>query len=368
MRLFNPYAYYPVHLAIVAVFTLFYYVYLTRFRNADRLMNRKRYTLYIFIYAFVFTVVVGLRPIHGAFGDTTTIAATYRLFRSSPFSIVGAKDSLFYMFQWACAQTMELEWFLLLCEILYIIPMIIACTRLLKTNNDVGLLFCLSALSFFSYATNGVRNGIATSLVFLAISLIRGKTSEKIICFLISLVAIYIHKSVSLPLLCMLVCYIFKPKMLLFYFWLFSIVISLVMGNTVADFFANLGFDDRLNRYITTEATEDMFSTAGFRWDFLLYSAIPILLGYYILIIKRTYNPTYLLLLGTYILANSFWIMVIRAQYSNRFAYLSWFLYPMVICYPLLKLKLWPRTQGTKVAVAMVGHFAFTVLMYIIFL
>ena len=140
------------------------------------------------------------------------------------------------------------------------------------------------------------------------------------------------------------------------------------MGNAVADFFANLGFDDRLNRYITTQADEQMFNRTGFRWDFLLYSSIPVIMGYYILFVKKTFNSTYLLLLGTYILSNSFWIMVIRAQYSNRFAYLSWFLYPIVICYPMLKLRIWPKTQGSKAAVVMLGHYAFTLFMYLVFL
>ena len=65
--------------------------------------------------------------------------------------------------------------------------------------------------------------------------------------------------------------------------------------------------------------------------------------------------------------ANAFWIMVIRAEFSNRFAYLSWFLYPIVLAYPLLKLKIWPKTQGNKTAVIMAGHLAFTLLMVFLF-
>lgn len=368
MRLFNPYSYYPVHLAIVFVFIVLYYLYMTRLHRYDRLANRKNASIYVIIYTFVFMVVVGLRPVHGAFGDTTTIAASYEYFARNPFSIVGTRDSLFYMFQWACSQVMDVEWFFLLCEVLYIVPMVIACSRIFKTNKDIGILFCLSALSFFTYASNGVRNGIATSLVLLAISLLRGGSFEKVLCIALSLVAAYVHKSVSLPIICMFVCYFFKPKKALFYFWILSILVSLVMGNAVADFFANLGFDDRLNRYITTEADEQMFNRTGFRWDFLLYSSIPVIMGYYILFVKKTFNSTYLLLLGTYILSNSFWIMVIRAQYSNRFAYLSWFLYPIVICYPMLKLRIWPKTQGSKAAVVMLGHYAFTLFMYLVFL
>mgnify|MGYP007128044265 CR=1 FL=1 len=54
---------------------------------------------------------------------------------------------------------------------------------------------------------------------------------------------------------------------------------------------------------------------------------------------RKIFNSQYLLLLHTYVLANAFWVMLIRASYSNRFAYLSWFMYPVVLAYPLLTLR-----------------------------
>lgn len=32
-----------------------------------------------------------------------------------------------------------------------------------------------------------------------------------------------------------------------------------------------------------------------------------------------------------------FWVLVIRANFSDRFAYLSWFMYALVMMYPLLE-------------------------------
>lgn len=366
MRLFNPYSYESIHLIIVLIITLLYSLSIARYRNANQLLNRKHYNLLVIVYAFLFVIVVGLRPLHGAFGDMVTVAKTYQLFRLSPISIVGTQDALFYYFQWACAQVMDVQWFFLICEVLYVVPIIIACIRLLKNNAGLGLLFFLAAFSFFSYATNGVRNGIATSLIVLAISLVRGGTFEKIMCIVISLIAVNIHNSVSLPVISMLACYIFKPKKALFYFWVASIFVSILFGSSVSNVFANLGFDDRLNEYITVDIDEDMFSRTGFRWDFLLYSSAPVIFGYYILFKKKVCDPTYLLILGTYILSNSFWIMVIRAAYSNRFAFLSWFLYPLVLAYPLLRLKIWPKSQGNKTALVMMAHLAFTLIMVFI--
>ena len=165
----------------------------------------------------------------------------------------------------------------------------------------------------------------------------------------------------------MAVAFLIKSPKVMFGFWLFSIVLSLIAGGPISNLLASLGFDERLSDYITADVDEGRFSHTGFRWDFLLYSSMPILLGYYLIFKKKVFNRTYLLLLGTYIYANAFWIMVIRAEYSNRFAYLSWFLYPIVLCYPLLRLKIWPKTQGQKTAIIMAGHLAFTLFMMFVY-
>lgn len=361
MRLFNPYFYNPYHLYIISFFTLVYFFLLNR-RSADGVLRWKPLAMTL-IYALVFTVIVGLRPVHGAFGDTVTVANTFKIFKSSPITIIGPRDAFFYYMQWYCAQIMDISSFLLICEVLYVVPMIIACRRLMKNGYDIAIVFCMAAFSFFTYGTNGIRSGIATSLVLLALSFIQGNVLEKIICFIIAFIAVNVHRSTALPILCMLIVAFLKPGKLVFYFWLLSIVLSLIAGGPISSFFASLGFDDRLDQYINAEIVEGRFSRTGFRWDFLLYSSMPILLGYYLVVKRKIKDIRYDLLLGTYILSNSFWIMVIRAEYSNRFAYLSWFLYPVVLAYPLIRLKLWKKTQGQKLGFIMIGHLAFTLLM-----
>lgn len=107
------------------------------------------------------------------------------------------------------------------------------------------------------------------------------------------------------------------------------------------------------------------FANTGFRLDFLLYSAVPVIMVWY-LTIKRNFNDfTYNIIANTYILANSFWIIVIRAAYTNRFAYLSWFLYPIVIVYPLVRMKVW-ENQNQKVAWILMAYVGFTVTMFLL--
>jgi glucan phosphoethanolaminetransferase (alkaline phosphatase superfamily) len=148
-------------------------------------------------------------------------------------------------------------------------------------------------------------------------------------------------------------------------FWILSIFLSLFVGDSLETFFANLGFDDRLNNYITSEDDNEMFSSVDFRWDFLLYGMMPIILGWHVVVKKRVSDKTYLMLLNTYVLCNSFWIMLIRASFSARFAYLSWFIYPMLLAYPLLKLPVW-RKQGEKLNWIMLANIGFTYFMWLI--
>lgn len=366
MYLFDPRLYEKVHILIVLLITLYYFSFIQK-KNAYRLLNRKKGFPFVYVYAILFIVVVGFRPISPWFGDSIVYVNGYQSFSQSPERVLMAKDSFFYSIMWFCSQFMSVYVFFFLVEVLYIVPIIVGCNRLLKNNADIGLLICFAAFSFYSYSVNGIRNGLSLSLVFWAISLIQGNKIERVFSICLSIVAIACHASAALPVVCMILSIFIKKPKLFFIFWGLSIIISLLAGNSIANVFASLGFDDRLSDYIHPEIEEDIYTATGFRWDFIIYSTMPILLGWYVFFKKNIYNSTYLLLLGTYILANAFWIMVIRAEFSNRFAYLSWFLYPIVLCYPLLRLKIWPKTQGRKTAIIMVAHYVFTFFMVFLY-
>lgn len=66
-----------------------------------------------------------------------------------------------------------------------------------------------------------------------------------------------------------------------------------------------------------------------------------------------------------YCVANAFWVLVINAAFSNRFAYLSWFLMPIVIMYPLFKYKIVPD-QYKMIGLVIISYFMFTYLMNVI--
>lgn len=364
----SPQLYQPLFLAIVFIFTIIHYFRIEPLTSFGLLHSWKK-SGGIFLLTAAFILIVGLRPVDKAFGDTVNYAYIYEILggASSLRDILPGDEILFNSLMFYCSKVMDVSFFFLIVEVIYVVPIYIACRKLAGNNSGIMMLFCFAAFSFFSYGVNGIRNGMACSLIILALSLIQGSTKDKIICAILCVLAIGSHKSTALPVICMLLALYIKKPRVMFLFWLGSILLSLVAGSQIENFFVSLGFDDRMEDYLNPEEeTMEMFSSVGFRWDFLLYSCVPIVMGWYLIFRKRIYNKTYLLLLGTYIFANAFWIMVIRASFSNRFAYLSWFLYPMVLSYPLLKLPIWKKTQGRNTGLIMLGHYAFTLVLFLI--
>lgn len=368
MSIFPPILYQPLFLAIVFIFTIINYYRIKQLTSFGLLRSRIREGG-VFLLAIAFVLIVGLRPVSSAFGDTVNYAYLYEMLGdvSSYTDILSGDEIIFNSFMFHCSKVMDVSFFFLIIEVIYVVPIYLACKKLAGNNSSIMMLFCVAAFSFFSYGVNGIRNGMACSLIILALSLIQGDTRDKVFCIILCLLAIGSHKSTVLPVICMLLALFIKNPRVMFLFWLGSILLSLVAGSQIENFFVSLGFDDRMETYLNAdEETMEQFSTAGFRLDFLLYSCVPIVMGWYLIFRKRIYNKTYLLLLGTYIFANAFWIMVIRSSFSNRFAYLSWFLYPMVLSYPLLKLSIWKKTQGRNTGLIMLGHYAFTLVLFLI--
>ena len=116
----------------------------------------------------------------------------------------------------------------------------------------------------------------------------------------------------------------------------------------------------------TAEGSSDGLLYSGFRFDFLFYSAFPVWMIWYVTQRRKFNNPEYSVYANTYLLCNAFWILVIRASFSNRFAYLSWFLYPLVIAYPLMRMNLW-KDQDRKTAIIFFFYTGFTFFMFFVY-
>lgn len=222
----------------------------------------------------------------------------------------------------------------------------------------IFLIASFSSFGFLAYGTNTIRAGFALSLLLIALSF-----NKKIFYFILfGALAVLSHKSMALPLLVFFLTRFYNNSKGYFRVWFLTFVISIINVGFIVAFFENaLGsFDDRSSSYFASQTT--IVYKSGFRLDFIIYSVVPIALGYYYIVILKIRDLFYIRLYNTYILVNAVWLIVIRMPFTDRIAYLSWFLIPFILLYPPLKYR---QEMNSKqfVFIILVGVLAFTTFM-----
>lgn len=370
-----------VYVVVLFGLCLFYILKLSFSTESTVIDNKKKNIKFSTtqIGAFILTVIIiifiGNRPSSPVFVDMNYYAYTYDNIYTGSLSLTSSDSRgewLFSLFGNLCKLLgfSTTQYFISIASIYYGL-MLFSCWMLMRRNLLVAVLFCFISLSCFAYGVNGMRNGMACSFAMMAIALLNTNKWGKIFSILLMFIAFSLHRSTILPCFCAISALLFvKNTKWAIYFWGASILISLLVGNYVTEFFVNLGFDDRMESYANLDEEGNIMEStnvkSGFRVDFILYSIMPIIMAWYVTVKRNFKDLTYHVISITYILANSFWIMVIRSEQSNRFAYLSWFLYPIVIAYPLLRMNLW-NNQDRKVALILFAYSGFTFFMSFVY-
>lgn len=310
------------------------------------------------------TLYMGFRPVSNFFGDMVIYNRSYESYQNGEIPVI-TKDILFEYFLFYSSKFVSANFFFFLCAILYIIPLLIACKNFFKEYWFYGFFILIISFSFWGYGVNGIRNGIATSLFIYGISL-----SKKQHIYAFFLISFFIHKSLMLPIAAYFFTSIYSDPKKYLYLWLLAIPISFVAGS----FFSTLLFgsglveEDRLSGYFEEfdiDSTGGVEMKIGFRWDFILYSASGVFVGYYFIIKKKFKDVFYSSIFNIYLFSNAIWILVIRANFSNRFAYLSWFLLGLVVIYPFLKFKFF-KNHHAMIGKTLLIYFIFTYLFNVI--
>lgn len=313
------------------------------------------------ILCIVYAFFLGSRPVNRLFGDTVNYAREYWDLEIYDVQIDWNGEWVWKWFMVLCKSLgLSLEWFFTLVDLVYFLSVLWAIKKFVPENVLLGMIFVISSLMFYTFGINGIRNGAACHLLLLAIAFVF--SGNYVVGCIIGMIAFGTHRSTALPIAaCVTALYVLKDVKYSIYFWLACIPLSLIAGGFFISFFAGLGFDDRMSQYSVMDESEG-FSSTGFRWDFLLYSSMPVLMAWWVCIKKQISDNWYNALCTMYCLCNAFWILVIRASFSNRFAYLSWFMYPIVIAYPLIMLPVWDD-QDQKIGLILFAYMAFTLIM-----
>ena len=317
---------------------------------------------------FIFTIFyVGVRQVSSWFGDTVMYDKAYRIFANGG-QIKIEKDYLFNYFMLFCSQIMNIRFFFLIISFFYVYPLYAFTKKFFGSYWFLGFFFLLAGFSFWPYGVNGIRNGMAASVFLWGLTYYK---ERKWLMYFLLAISLGIHSSMIIPIMAFIAALLIKSPKIFLWIWLLAIPLSIIGGGFWTNFFSSFGFgDERAEAYLGQDAISNLakgegtvFSSIGFRWDFVLYSTTGILSGYYFLIRKKVNDPFFLHLWGIYLIANAFWILVIRAAFSNRFAYLSWFLLGAVIIYPFLRYK-FSNSQSRILAQIMIVYYAFTYYMY----
>ncbi|MBW1619746.1 EpsG family protein [Empedobacter falsenii] len=342
---------------LAVLFLVILYANTFKLNSAVNLLNVNLLCNALLVFSLLY---IGFRPIHGRFIDMTTYNYEFEFFKytDNPSDRIKS-DYFFWYLTYYCSKVLTANQYFFMLACLYMVPLYVVSKKLFKKYGFYAFYLFIASFSFWAYGTNGMRNGIATSIFLLVFT-----TNKKGLQALILFIAIQFHSSMLIPTLAFLVAYFYKNPRHILIGWFICIPISLVAGGPIQALFAGLMEDDRTS-YLTKEADASAFASTGFRWDFVLYSAAAIYAGWFYIFKKKFTDNTYRIIYGTYVIANAFWILVIKANFSNRFAYLSWFMMALVIIYPLLKQQLF-KNQYMAIVYITLAYFGFTFLMNVI--
>lgn len=351
-----------IWLNVTSIFAILYAIYLCS--KSDAKLLRGNGINIISIAIVILTILyIGTRPIW-CYTDTQLYTTIFNLVQTGYWSeLPNDTTEPFWTFvEYTCIDLTDASGWLFVVSIFYVIGMSVAVYRWLPRHFLTVVVFLFTALSFWAYATNGIRNGMATSIALVGLSFFNKTKKEMIIGYGLLILATMTHKSCILTIVTATVALLLRNTKFNITFWLFCIVLGLLFQEQFKSLFSGLIDDGRMARYLNAEVSKEFFSKTGFRWDFLLYSALPIFIGWIATYKKNINDNIYSFILHTYIFSNAFWVLINTAAYSNRFAYLSWFLYPIVLVYPFCKFK-FIQNQSIILGLLLICMTAFTYFM-----
>ena len=313
----------------------------------------------ILVIALIF--YIGLRPVSGRyFIDMGNYASYYSaILDGARFSFDWETDNIIFdnLFAWWGSVRWGYTSFFLFIAAIYFGAAYLGIRKLFPNNTLAAYLVFLAAFSTFSYATNGIKAGAATSLFILAM----GYRDNLKLCIPLVLLSWGFHHSMLMVVAAFIMTLLFRNPKIYYGMWVFSFLIAAAHITVFAQIFSGLTTEHGAGYLLGEGGTEG--TKGGFRIDFILYSAVPLFVGWYAMFKKKIkLSRRYINLLNLYVCLNSVWMLCMYIEFTNRVAYLSWFLYPIVLVYPFLQ-EQWGKNRYKVFSLVMLGHLGFTVIM-----
>lgn len=355
-----------IYLLLVSIMTA---VIASRYRNASGIGTyaEKGGEAANVILVLLLILFIGVRPIDWRyFGDTINYANHYlRYLDGTPFSFTWEGDLVFdNWFAWVGSKRLGLSFFFTTIAAVYFGAAYLGIRKLFPNNKLAAYLVFLAAFSTYSYAVNGIRAGAAASLFICAM----GYREKLRVCIPLILISWGVHHSMQVPVVAFVLTLFFKNPKWYYYGWMFCLLMAIAHVDFFVDLFADFT-DEKGASYLMVRDNRnfDYGGRGGFRLDFVLYSVVPVIIGYYTEIKKKVrISALYRDLMHLYLCINGVWMLCMYANFTNRIAYLSWFLYPIVLVYPFLNGD-WGAKRYRMFSKTMVYHLMFTLFMELIY-
>ena len=349
-----------INLIIILFLTL---VIIPKYRrmNGNRGVVANNSSAELLIVVF-FILFIGTRPISEVFADMPQYLGWYdRWIGEYRFSI--DEENFIYdnlMYYCASVHFPPILYYVMIAAVYYGCTYL-ACRKMFSGNSAAAFVVFLAAFSTFSYGTNGIKAGAAASIFLLALAY-----REKFwLSIVLAIVSFGFHHAMQLPLAAYVLTLFYKNPKVYFVAWGFCLLMAAAHVTTFQYLFAGLS-DERGANYLLSN-DKGWGGKGGFRIDFIIYSAMPVLVGYWAIYKKKLQlSKLYFNLLNMYLVTNGVWMLCMYVEYTNRIAYLSWFMFPIVLIYPFLNEDWGPSRYRTFVKVAW-AHLVFTMFMSFVY-
>lgn len=346
----NTVLYKNIYLAIVGFSILIAFLVAS---NSSKSINFKSLNKLTGLLLVSLVLLMGTYPIMEDFSDRHLYFMQYIEIQETNLNSV-LKDKLFSVYMTVCGLFIKVEFWFMLTSLIYTLNFFFF-SKKITANYFILFLALITNFVFFAYGVNTMRAGLASSFLLLALS----KMDRKKLFYFYLLISIGFHNSMLLPVLAILLARKYDVTKYYYYFWIFCVPLSFAFGSQIQVLMASFVEEERFVDYLTKQESD---YNMGFRIDFIIYSFIPIVAGYYYIFKKNYKDKFYSIIYNSYIIANAFWILVIRANFSDRFAYLSWYIYIVVLLYPLLNKQLF-NGQSRIIALILLYNSIFTIYM-----
>lgn len=349
--------YQPIYLFTILILTLLFTQGYTQRLICNEYRENSAYHIFSFVLAMGMALFIGFRPISLEFVDMVSYEETYTHLLGSRFYFDYEVDNILYdnWFAFMASSCVPVRTFFVIISLVYFGMIWLACRKLFPKDTLLAFLVYLAAFSTFSYATNGIKAGMAASIFLVALAYY----DKPFVSIPIALFTYGMHHSMLLVIVAYFCVFIVKKPKIFFIIWCIAFCAAACHITWFQHLFA--GFTDEHGAdYLLSSRN------SGFRIDFIIYSAVPVIIGYILIFKYKVTSMTYNVILSLYLLTNSVWMLCMYSNFTNRIAYLSWFLYPIVLLYPFVNI-VWSANQSTYLKYIVFGHLAFTMFMVFVY-